>query len=68
MKRRERERRGILQVETSSVVELDGGAIIVSNRAPVPLAEGKSVVHSRELRIGTFEAPTTLEERARMSS
>lgn len=62
MKRRERERREILPVETRLVVGLDVGAIILSNRAPVPLVGGNFVVRSQELRIGTSESPTTLEE------
>lgn len=68
MKRREREIRGVLQVEISSVIRQDEGAIVVSSRALVPLVGGNFVVRSGGLRAGTLEAPTTLVGWVGMSS
>lgn len=49
-------------METSPVVKLGGGAVVVSSRASVPLVGGNATVCSWELRAGTSEAPTTLKE------
>lgn len=43
------------------MIELDGGEIVVSSRAPAPLVGGNYAVCSGELRAGTSEALVALE-------